>query len=157
MMNVLGYGNRSKFLRRLQEWQDLWGKIPLIFLEMLAISKADILSVLEFDKQDFFETVKHANRPKCFQYRIIPAVYPVKRLPDGTTEAEAVLHAVTFLKSQPEHIQRSGAWINYGGLKTVFIDADGTMSTRLYVPAIVFQGPFAIFKTASMPCTVTLR
>ena len=28
MMNLFGYKNRSKFLRRLQEWQDLWGKIP---------------------------------------------------------------------------------------------------------------------------------
>jgi hypothetical protein len=156
MMGSLGYKNRAKFLRRLEEWQELWGKIPLKFLEMLCIPKEDLHTVLEFDKQDYFEAVKHCKMPQYFQYRVMPAVYPVKKLPDGATEEQAAAYAVGFLRSQPGYIQQNGAWINYGGLRTLWINTDGTIKSSLYVPAILFEDNSITFKTQTMAGSVRI-
>ncbi len=143
-------------MRRLQEWQNLRGKVPVRLFQLLNISESLLLCLLESDRKDFFEALKHANHPKYLQYRLAAGVYPIKRLPDGVTETEAVSIAVALLKTQPEHIQRGGAWINYGGLRTLFIDADGTTSATLYVPAVVVEGDIVMFKTTTMPGTVVL-
>lgn len=158
MMESIGYRKRLKFLNRMREqWLNAEGKIPLKFLDFLNVTKEDLLSVIEFDKEDFYEALKYANRPRYFQFRVLAAVYPVKRLPENVTEQEAVLIAADFLKTQPDYIQKSGAWINYGGIKTLFINADGSTSVSYYAPAILFESGYVIFEAETMPGTVRLR
>ncbi|MGD0229111.1 MAG: hypothetical protein ABSC19_01980 [Syntrophorhabdales bacterium] len=158
MMEAIGYRKRLKFLTRMKElWVNAQGKIPLKFLELLDITKEDLLWVLEFDKQDFRETLKDADKPEYFQYKIMPCVYPVEKLPEGISENEAVAYIIAFMQTQPEWVQKYGAHITYNGLKTLWIESDGSTSVSYYVPDIIFEGGYVIFKTQPMPGTVTIR
>ncbi|MGD0230162.1 MAG: hypothetical protein ABSC19_07375 [Syntrophorhabdales bacterium] len=137
MMEATGYRKRLKFLNRMREqWVQAQGRIPWKFMEFLNITKEDLLWVLDFDKEDFRDALKYANRPRYFQYRVMAAVYPIRRLPDNVTEEATVANAMAFLKTQPDYVQRTGAWINYRSLKTLFISSDGTTSVTYYVPDI---------------------
>lgn len=158
MMEATGYRKRLKFLNRmLEQWINCAGKIPIKFLEFIGITKKDLLWTLEFDKQDFFEALQHCNRPRHFQYKIMPCVYPVEKLPDGITEEAAVIYVMAFMKTKPEWVQQYGAHITYNGIKTLWIHSDGSTGMSLYVPAIVFEGPHVVFRTATVPGTVRLK
>jgi hypothetical protein len=157
IMETLGYKDKPKLLRRISQWLNLEGKIPLKFLSAIGITKDDLLWFLEFDKTDFYEALKNANRPKDFRYKIMPCVYAKEDFPIGTPEEAAIEYVRAFMKNQPEYIQKHGASIIYPDLKSIYIEHDGSVRVTYYVPEVVFKQGYVIFKTQIMQGTVNLR
>ena len=135
-MSVLGYGNVNKFFRRLkEEWLELKGSIPVKLLDLLN-TDIDILTlVVNLDKDCYHETLKYANKPRYFQYRIAPCVYPVKELPDNISEPEAILYVQDFLK---ELGLNKPAAISYGYLKNILV-SDTSHTVKYEEPRIIIE------------------
>lgn len=158
MMTAAGYKKRLKFLTRMKEqWLHARGSIPLAFIEHLGICREDLLWMLEFDREDFCEALKHADHPRAFTYRIMPCVYPSVRFPKGISEQAAIDYVRDFMKGQPDYIQRSGAWFTYDGIKTVFILEDGGVDVDYYEPDIIFERGLVLFRSARIPGYVSIR
>jgi len=157
IMETLGYKDKPKLLRRISQWLNLERKIPSEFLSSIGVTKDDLLWVLEFDKTDFYEALKDANRPKDFRYKVMPCVYAKKDFPIGTPEGEAIEYVRAFMKALPEYIQRYGASIAYHGLKTIWIESDNSVKVTYYIPEVIFERGYVIFKTQIMQGIVNLR
>ena len=147
--------NKTKFLRRLHSWIDLEGKIPMKFMDLLGISGEDLFWILDFDKEDYHEALKCATRPKYFQYRAMPCVYPVVPLPADISEEDAVIYVREFMKGKPDYVRKVAACILYGGIKSVWV-TEGNSGVDTYEPEIVIEKDFVFLKQGDRPFSVRL-
>ena len=148
-MEHMGYRNKAKFLRRLSQWTELSGMIPLKFLGLTGIKVDELKAMLELDKLEYRQALKLAVSPRYFQYRIMACVYPVVRFPEGISEEDAIRLVQSFLIEN----KRPNACINYYGLKTVWVEPDSYKS-HYYEPCMIVKKEHVVFETVIMPGSV---
>jgi len=152
-MEVLGYRNKAKFLRRVSEWTELHGLIPIKFLEVIGIEVDELKAMLELDKLEYRQALKLAVSPRCFQYRIMACVYPVVRFPEGISEQDAIKIVQVFLKEN--ELQLPNACINYYGLKTIWVEPN-SHKIHCYEPSMIVKKEHVVFQTVIMPGSVRI-
>jgi hypothetical protein len=151
-MDHMGYRNKAKFLRRLSEWTQLVGLIPLKFLELTGIKVDQLKAMLELDKLEYQQALKLAVSPRYFQYRVMACVYPVVRFPQGISEEDAIGLVQSFLKEK----KIPNANINYYLLKTIWVKPD-SYETVYYEPQMSIKREHISFETPCMPGSVSVR
>jgi hypothetical protein len=157
IMEKTGYKNRVKFLRRLrEEWLQARDRVPWNLLGSLDISGKDLLWILEFDKEDWRGALNHANRPRGFHFRVSPCCYPWRTFPENISEEGAIGYVKEFMKDQPDHIRRTGAWFTYRDIKTVVVHEDGRVGVSYYEPAIIIEHSSVMFTSERVPGTAVV-
>ena len=151
-MEFMGYRNKAKFLRRLSEWTELQGLIPIRFLKLIGVKVDELNAMLELDKLEYRQALNLAVSPRYFQYRVMACVYPRVRFDEGISEEDAIRTVQTFLKEN----DRPNAVVNYYLLKTIWIKPD-SYETIYYEPQMSIKREHISFETPAMPGSVRVR
>ena len=140
-MLLMGYKNKSKFLRRLlEQWLRLRGKVPSEFLCLIEVDLDELVQMEELDKKEFRAALAKAPIPQSFSQRLMAAVYRDVKFPESiSTEAEAIDYIQTYLAGMHKSIQH--ACFTCAGLKTIFCTPTGHFVV-LKEPEIKFSKNF---------------
>jgi hypothetical protein len=137
---TLGYKNYTKFRRRVSEWLDLSGKIPLAFLDLISVSIAEIEAAVVLDVGEWQKQSGDLPTPKRFSVRLIPAVYKQESLPDDLTGAEATEFVSLYAKDTGFR-----CLISYGAIKSVYCEPDGRVWTAENAPMLTVNKKDVVF------------
>lgn len=139
LMAATGYKKAAKFARHRAEWDALRRPIPLGYLEAIGAG-LDVLSVAaEADLAEFEAALTLPIYPRWGIERIIPSIYMNFALPSGTTEAQAI----EIILDRSRRTQHE-CCVHIVGLKTIYANPAGEVSTIFYEPTLHVQGSFLI-------------
>lgn len=135
----IGYAENSfpKFLKRIEAWQKLDGKIPVKYFEEIEVQSEVLTYVQELDMEEFEYALSLPVYPKNFIVRTMPTVYIPVSLPDGTTESEAI----EMVREYQEE-WKSRCCIKIQHLKTIYIEPQHAIHTFTYAPILKKEGGF---------------
>ena len=153
-MGILSCKNKSKFLRRVQEWIRLRGNIPLKFIDFIQSSIAEIEVVVKKDQADFWKAVSELPAPTHFQFRAMACVYPIVGLPPNVSEQEAIAIAKQYIKTHRPN-DRYPVIIQYPHLNLICITADDHRTTY-HEPRIETRKDHVSFPRGALWGTVTI-
>lgn len=137
LMVACGYRKAQKFARHRQEWDALGRPIPLTYLAAIG-ARLDVLAVAaEADLAEFEAALALPLRPRWGIERAMPSIYMNFALPSGTTEAQAI----EIILDRSRRTQHE-CCVHVIGLKTVYANPTGEVSTIFYKPTLQIKGGF---------------
>lgn len=139
LAQTLGYADHSfpKFLKRMEAWQKLEGKVPVKYFEAIGVQSDVLAYVQELDMEEFEYALSLPTYPKNFVVRIMAAIYLPVILPEGTTESDAI----EIVREYQEE-KKLRCCIKIQNLKTIYIEPEQGIHTITYPPILKKEGGF---------------
>lgn len=129
----------TRLFKRIERWNRMETPIPMQYLEILKISKEQILIAIESDEESFRKAIKTKQFPDCFFANISSGVIRIG-LPEGTDEDEAIVIAASYTTDEPIKAR----YICIKDLKTIVIEPDKSHYTLTYPPLVSFRNNLLI-------------
>ncbi len=145
---VLSAGPMDSFLRTLylpekgdpsqilEELIALEREIPKSFLTIIDADIKRIQELVAEDLEEFKTALKKDDlKPRFATERLMATVYRTLKLPPACkSEKDAVSYLLVYCRET-----RRRCSITYSGLKSIFIEPDGSVSTKLYPPLLEYS------------------
>jgi hypothetical protein len=141
LAKAIGYAEHSfpKFLKRMEAWQNLKGKIPVKYFEAIGV-QSDVLNYVQaLDMEEFKFTLSLPIYPKNFIVRLMAAVYLPISLPDETSESGAI-----EIVQEYQLMKKLRCCIKIQNIKTIFIEPQQGIHVITYPPILKKEGGFYI-------------
>lgn len=154
LAQILGYAEHSipKLKIRIDLWLNLSGEIPIKFFEAIGVQEEVLAFALALDQEEFEYALKIPVFPLNFVARLMPTVYMPMRLPEGTSEQEAIAIVQAY---QLEHDFK--CWINIGEIKTIYFEPKSHVGVILHPPVLAKVGKIFTTKNRMNPGNVQIR
>lgn len=131
LLALCGYKSSRRFVTRMREWLTLRDPVPLRFLKAIEADLYVMETALALDIREFHELLARGLKPKVFVICNTPMFSRAVSFPGISNEKEAI----AFARSTAV-MRNTMCLIEYPLIKTIWIEPDGNITTRIYPPGM---------------------